>query len=263
MDKSATQRSIVKEDHGEMNNRLLSREVLANFSRVESATRKISTPLASPEGKRLFLRYFMQTQLNIHYISVIARLALPSQDIEKIEAQLLEAIAKASRDTDLAIVDAEKRCGQNGILTLATYDIEPLTIEARVASQLGRRLLELIVKIDQLMPMLETLCIDDVISNTEMVAIKSVHKHSIRRISGTTRNLRAGLHKRINQLEVQAKSVGRTNARSVVAPASDVDGIAAVETERVGVPDGQDVLQPAETADIAELVAEAEVRLPV
>ena len=46
---------------------------------------------------------------------------------------------------------------------LATYATEPLAIEVKVISSFGRRYLELMTKVDRLMPMLETLAIDDVI----------------------------------------------------------------------------------------------------
>jgi hypothetical protein len=64
--------SNTQDDHGETNVRLLAREVKADFKKVESASRKIRATLQSPEGKRLFLRFFDAASQNKHFISVIA-----------------------------------------------------------------------------------------------------------------------------------------------------------------------------------------------
>ncbi len=78
-------------------------------------------------------------------------------------------------------------------------------IEAKVFSMFGRRLLELISKVDQLMPMLETLCIDEAISTSELINEKSQIKKTVRAVTATTRALSLGLLKRINALPVSER----------------------------------------------------------
>jgi hypothetical protein len=82
----------------------------------------------------------------------------------------------------------------------------------------GRRLLELISKVDQLMPMLETLCIDEVLSTSQLIAEKSQIKKTVRAVTATTRALSLGLLKRINALPVSERSKS-TAPNSQASPA--------------------------------------------
>ena len=67
---------IVKVDQGGANARILAREAKVDFRRVEAASLKIATRFSSAEGKRMFVRMFNTLQLNMHFISVIARTRL-------------------------------------------------------------------------------------------------------------------------------------------------------------------------------------------
>ena len=60
-------------------------------------------------------------------------------------------------------------------------------------SPFGRRYLELMTKVDQLMPMLETLAIDEVIEVAQLDLQKGLAKKSVRQVAGAARNFLAGL----------------------------------------------------------------------
>ncbi|MGK5060380.1 hypothetical protein ACQ4WY_25940 [Janthinobacterium sp. LB2P49] len=196
---------IVTRDHGETNRKLLAKEAAADLTRVESASRKVNITLASPEGKRLYLRCFYVSQANFHFISVFARMKLPAEDVDKVEQELRTMLDARIALANQRIVAFEKLCHQHGITELASYDIEPLAIEAKVFSMFGRRLLELISKVDQLMPMLETLCIDEALSTSQLITEKSQIKKTVRAVTATTRALSLGLLKRINALPVSER----------------------------------------------------------
>lgn len=191
---------IVTRDYGETNRKLLAKEAAADLTRVESASRKVNISLASPEGKRLYLRCFYVSQANFHFISVFARMKLPAEDVDQVEQELRTMLDARIVLANQRIVAFEKLCHQHGIHELASYDIEPLALEAKVFSMFGRRLLELISKVDQLMPMLETLCIDEVLSTSQLITEKSQIKKTVRAVTATTRALSLGLLKRINTL---------------------------------------------------------------
>ena len=191
---------IVTRDYGETNRKLLAKEAAADLTRVESASRKVNISLASPEGKRLYLRCFYVSQANFHFISVFARMKLPAEDVDQVEQELRTMLDARIVLANQRIVAFEKLCHQHGIHELASYDIEPLALEAKVFSMFGRRLLELISKVDQLMPMLETLCIDEVLSTSQLITEKSQIKKTVRAVTATTRALSLGLLKRINAL---------------------------------------------------------------
>ncbi|MGK5049048.1 hypothetical protein ACQ4WP_24580 [Janthinobacterium sp. GB4P2] len=188
--------SVIRQDHGEMNQKLLQRQALASLAPVESAGRIVKMSLSSPEGKRLFLRYFDITQLHMHYISKIARLSLPYADIEQVEKQVLELVEEKIDSIDKEMVRVEQELHKNNIDSLATYVIEPLTLEVRMLGKIGRRLLELIAKVDQLMPMLETLAIDELISESQLSIKKNLFKRMVRSVGGIVRTLKIGLQKK-------------------------------------------------------------------
>jgi len=187
----------IRADHGATNRKLMARQTAADLTRIESASRKISIHLSSPEGKRLYLRCFDITQMNLHFIAVFARMKLPGEDVDKVELELRQLFDSRLARLNQSLVDLEAKCQANGIVTLATYDVEPMLIEAKVYSTLGRLLLEMIEKVDQLMPMLETLCIDEAISISQLNIEKSRIKKNVRGAASTARMLRMALEKRL------------------------------------------------------------------
>lgn len=201
--------SVIRQDHGEMNQKLLQRQALESLAPVESAGRIVKMSLSSPEGKRLFLRYFDITQLHMHYISKIARLSLPDADIEQVEKQVLELVEEKIDSIDKEMVRVEQELHKNNIDSLATYVIEPLTLEVRMLGKIGRRLLELIGKVDQLMPMLETLAIDELISESQLSIKKNLFKRMVRSVGGIVRTLKIGL---------QRKSAALANTNKTATP---------------------------------------------
>jgi hypothetical protein len=190
--------STIRLDQGGINARILAKQAKVDFRRVESASRKIQTTFYSPEVKRLFVRYLNSMQLNIYLISVIARTKLPHVVIETVEGALKERLEKLHAEVNEAIDSAEALCKVHGITRLATYDTEPLAIEVKVISSFGRRYLELMTKVDRLMPMLETLAIDDVIEVAQLDLQKALAKKSVRQVAGAARNFAGGLRQRMN-----------------------------------------------------------------
>ena len=190
--------ATIRLDQGGINARILAKEAKVDFRRVESASRKIQATFHSPEVKRLFVRYLNSMQLNMYLISVIARTKLPHMVIQQIEGALKAQLEKLHAEVNEAIDGAEALCKTHGITRLATYDTEPLAIEAKVISSFGRRYLELMTKVDQLMPMLETLAIDDVIEVAQLDLQKALAKKSVRQVAGAARNFAGGLRQRMN-----------------------------------------------------------------
>lgn len=212
-------------DDGRINQRILAREAKRDFlAQVESARRKLPTTFYSPEVKRLFLRCFDSMQLNAHFISVIARIRLAAEMVEKVEASIREQIEKQTAEVNKAIDGAEALFKANGITSLAEYDAPPLAIDVRVISALGRRYLELICKVDQLMPMLETLAIDEVITQQELDVRKAMYKRTIKRVVNTTRALAGGLRRRMNALDRPQNSSEEVSGQIALNPEADSQG---------------------------------------
>lgn len=198
---------IVRLDEGGVNARILAREAKADFRRVEAASVKIATRFYSAEGKRLFVRMFSTLQLNTYFISVIARTRLEHEDIQKIEAALRERMDAAGQTLNQAIDGAEALFNAHGIDASATYDAQPLEIDVGVLSSMGRRYLELIGKLDQLMPLLQTLEIHEVITTQALDQQRAVLKRQVRDVANAARSLAMGVRRRMNASVASPRAV--------------------------------------------------------
>lgn len=220
-----TEKHIVKVDQGGVNDRILAKEVKADFRRVEAASVKMMTHFTSAEAKRMFVRFFNTVQLNAHFVSVIARTKLKHEDVERVEAALRERVDAVTADLNKAIDGAEALFKANGITSIATYDTKPLEIEVGIISSTGRRYFELLNTLDQLMPLLQTLEIHEVMTQRDADIQRAGFKRAIRTVAGSARSLAAGLRRRMN--EVGAKPTER-----IQAPKEDVmespDGTAGI-----------------------------------
>jgi hypothetical protein len=203
---------IVKTDEGAVNARILAREAKVDFRRVEAASIKVVTRLTSAEGKRLFVRFFSTLQLNAHFISVLARTRLDSDDVAKVEAAIKARIDTVAEALNKAIDGAEALFQANGITSSATYDTQALEIEVGIISSTGRRYLDLIGKLDQLMPLLQTLEIHEVITTQALDIQRATLKRQVRDVANSARSLATGLRRRMNALAASAAGGGNASA---------------------------------------------------
>jgi hypothetical protein len=191
----------VKVDQGGANARILAKESKADFRRIETPSLKVAVTLHSAEGKRVFLRLFNTLQVNMHLVSVVARARLPPADIDRIETAVRGRLAKAAANLDEVIEEAERQCQQHGITTLATYDTVPLALDVKVLSSISRRFLELICRFDQIMPLLRTLEIFEVISLYELDSRCADLKHRLRDVARGARGSANNVRKKMKELE--------------------------------------------------------------
>lgn len=192
---------IVRMDEGAVNARILAKEVKVDFRRIEAASVKMMTRLTSAEAKRQFVRYFSTLQLNAHFVSVIARTRLQPEDIARVEALLREQLAAVADELNKGIDGAEALFKAHGITHVATYDTLPLELEVGIISSSGRRYFEIINKLDQVMPMLQTLEVHEVITTEEVDMQRAHFKRLIRNLARSARNLASGLRRRMNTLD--------------------------------------------------------------
>lgn len=231
---TTTSLQIVRVDQGGVNERILAREAKVDYRRVEAASVKMPVCFTSAEGKRLFVRMFATLQLNAHFISVIARTRLDPEDVGRVETALRERLDAVSAALDRAIDGAEALFKAHGITRVATYDTRALEIEVGVLSSSGRRYLELLGKLDQLMPLLQTLEIHEVITTREVDKQRALVKRQVRGVATAARNFASGLRRRMNAPEVgiegQGDAVGETTPDDGNAQAGEDAVIAALPT---------------------------------
>ena len=207
---------IVHVNQDAVNDRILAKEVKADFRRVEAASVIMVTHFTSAEAKRLFVRFFSTLQLNVHFISVIARTKLKHEDIEQAEAALRELLEALAGDLNTAIDNAEVLFKNNGITRFATYDTKPLELEVGIHSPSGRRYFEALGKFDQLMPLLQTLEIHELITLRDADLQRAGLKREVRGVAIRARNLATGLRRRMNGFS--AKEAGREQSKSARLP---------------------------------------------
>jgi len=213
---------IVKIDEGSVNARILAREAKTDFRRVEAASIKVVTRLTSAEGKRLFVRFFNTLQLNAHFISVLARTRLDSDEVAKDEAAIKAQIDTVAEALNKAIDGAEALFQVNGITSAATYDTQPLEIEVGIISSTGRRYLDLIGKLDQLMPLLQTLEIHEIIGTQALDIQRAKFKRLVRGVANAARASATKLRRRMNAMAASGTGSGGAPA-SIGATGSSHD----------------------------------------
>ncbi|MBI5721027.1 MAG: DUF1845 family protein [Rubrivivax sp.] len=192
---------IVRHDQGGVNARILAKENKADFRRIEAASVKMKATFRSAEGKRMFVRYFNTLQLSAHFISVIARTRVDHADVARVEAVMQEQMDKVGAALDKAIDGAEALFSAHGIAAPATYDTLPLEVEVGVLSSFGLRYLELLQKLDQAMPMLQTLEIFRIIT-TQVVDIERAGlKRKVRDVANGARSLATRMRRVMNTFD--------------------------------------------------------------
>jgi len=243
---------IVKLDQGGVNARILAKEAKVDFRRVEAASLKMPTRFTSAEGKRSFVRMFNTLQLNTHFIAVIARTRLDHDDIGRIEAAIRTQLDKVSAKLNEAIDGAEALFKAHGITRVASYDTVPLDVEVHVLSSVSRRFLEVLGKLDQLMPLLQTLEIHEVITAQEVDIQRAGLKRQVRDISNGARNFAIGLRRRMNALDARDHEAAQESALDTHVPPTQERSA----PDDAGVPHEIDVV-PAETLEVAAQVPAA------
>lgn len=242
---------IVKVDQGAVNARILAKEAKTDFRRVEAASLKIPTRFTSAEGKRFFARLFNTLQLNAHFISVIARTRLDHGDVAKVEEVLRTQMENATANLNQAIDGAEALFKAHGITSTATYDTVPLDIDVHVLSSIGRRYLEVLGKLDQLMPLLQTLEIHEVLSTQEVDIQRALLKRQVRDIANGARSFAMGMRRQMNVLTERSEEPRRTTA----AEEGETGKLQA------GEPEAQDGSSSATGDEVEEALPAAEVQL--
>jgi Transcriptional regulator AcaB len=221
-------------DRGEANRRILAKdEHRADFRRVEAASLKRRTRLASAEGKRIFARCFYSFQASIYFVSALGRTKLPHEYVEQIEQAVRNKLEDSTKEINQAIDGAELLFKNHSIEIAATYDTVAMEVEVGITSALGRRYFELIHKLDQLMPLLQTLEIEEVITEKQVEQQRSRFKRLVLAMTSTTRNFAMGCRRRMNEADAKKDDpdakrakVGADKgaARSETDQASDVQG---------------------------------------
>ena len=244
-----TENKRARLDAGETNRRILNKEESRqDFRRVEAASLKRRTKLQSAEGKRLFVRCFYSFQASMYFISAMGRTKLPHEAVEEIEGAVRKKLEDAAEVLNRAIDQAEVLLKSNNIESVATYDTVAMEEEVGITSALGRRYFELFHKLDQLMPLMQTLQIEEVITEREEEKQRSTLKRVILSITSSARNFNVGVRRRMN--DVDRAKLAEEALKS--APGHRGAAVELVAVETSGEDEEASPAQPAAAEAVAE-----------
>jgi hypothetical protein len=165
---------------------------------------------------------------------------------------------EGTKELNHAIDGAELLFKNHSIETVATYDTVPLEVEVGITSALGRRYFELIHKLDQLMPLLQTLEIEEVITEKQVEQQRSRFKRIVLALSSMMRNFAMGCRRRMNEVdarkdEPEARKTRPSVDNGAAAGPGHVDDDPA-ESAALAAPEGEgasEVQVAGETVEIA------------
>lgn len=171
-----------------INTLLPQRSSRVNLSKIESASRIVSTVLHSDEAQRAFLRSFDKMQLDLDNLRRRRNRFSPSI-LAEAERLIRVQIEKSTATLIGVTAQAERTLRSAGITELGSWRPDPPTLDAMVFSSDARRYLELICKFDLMMLILETMVIHELISTVEMAQLKARLKTELRHVAYRARDL--------------------------------------------------------------------------
>jgi len=124
---------------------------------LQTAYFKHRVALLHARTKSHFVRYFGVASRNVHFIEQSARALLDEAIVEAAEAELAARLDASMREIDRDTARAQALLQAEGVTALPEYVQAPLELEAKCTSPKLTRYLELIVKADRLMTLLEAL----------------------------------------------------------------------------------------------------------
>jgi hypothetical protein len=212
---------LATQDAGDINRRILGKKRdRADFKRVEEASLKVKVVLASPDAKRLYTRIFYSYQVNVHLAIKIGRTRLAPEAIEKVNGELHRQMAEATTLLNDALDSAGAELQRNAIATIASYETVPMVDTVAVTSSLANRMLELLVKLDRLMPLISTLEILEVITEPEADVRRSQAKRAVLALSSSALKLWFGVQRRMQEAERAAAHAPAAPAQAAEPPSS-------------------------------------------
>lgn len=184
---------------------------------LESAYVEYPTVINSPVIKRVYIRFFDATQLNVHHISVYGRIGLREEQVVQVE----DRIRKSLEDVDAYLNEKLRECEAlfqaNGITAMPRH-LAPKEFRVRVISPLSRKFLNALIKADQVVGMIELLVIEDLIKTTRGEMLIAEVRNRLRKIAVGARTLALGVRKMVETATAAASQSANNDRRSEPEP---------------------------------------------
>lgn len=183
--------TVIECDPDDFNARMLAKIAKSRLTRYEGSHIPFEVVLLSPEIKRVFARSFNSFQANMFIMLAQARQQFPKEVIDSVEQDIRDRIDQCMDQAKLEIAAAEKLCEKSSVVRSVEYADESIVVSAHVISSDGLRYLKFVLKIDQLMVMLETLAAAGFLGGNTADRRKKHFKRVVLQITGTVLALEA------------------------------------------------------------------------
>ena len=148
----------------------------------------------------------------------IGRTRLPPEAIEKVNHEPQRQMAEATKLLNDALDSAGAELEQNGITKIASYETVPMQDNVAVASPLANRMVDLLLKLDQYMPLLSTLEILEVIPESEADTRRARAKRAVLGLSSSALRLWFGVQRRMQEADRTAARAAASEAQQRICP---------------------------------------------
>lgn len=179
--------TVPEGDPGDFNARIIAKMRKSRLTRYEGDGLRAEIVLHSPEGKRLYARYFHDFQGNMYIMSTMALYQFPNDVTNDMYEDILQRIVKSIDEVEQEIAAAQKLFDANGVERPVDYADVPISVTTRIILAADKRYLQLILKTDQLMVMLDTLADANLVTSKQCATRKSHFKRAVRRLAGMVR----------------------------------------------------------------------------
>lgn len=177
--------TVIECDPDDFNARILAKIAKSRLTRYEGSHVPFEVVLRSPEIKRVFARSFNSFQANMFIMLAQARQQFAQEVLDSVEQDIRKSISQCMDQAEREIAAAGKLCEENGVARMVEYADEPIVVRAQVISSVGVRYLKLVLTIDQLIVMLETLAAVNLLGGKTFDRRKKHFKRAVLQIAGT------------------------------------------------------------------------------
>lgn len=166
--------------------------------------------LNSLQAQRVMERSYERVSSALFSIDVILRIIGEQDDIDQVEAVILELIAKFSQDLETTEAQLKKLMEDNGIDGMPGYS-HPVDYAIEISSPQVAQFVHLIRKLDHLMSLVDTLWLNAILNNKQRTDANYQWQQRLFRLAGRI----IGLEKRAR---ISAHAKGKGNEVALVAP---------------------------------------------
>ncbi len=218
------------------------------LDKFQGASLQVPVELGSPLVQNAFKRSFYITARNSHFISVFGRILLGEEKITEPEKHVRNAFNNAAEELDRKLKAAQAIIADAAITRFATYGATKRA-EVQIITPISRRHLELLVKADEFLLLVNTLWLHGEIDGSERARRELEVKRKLRGVVAATRNMFLALRNELNRRRPDAARGANAEAAKLAGDAANDPGDADIAAD--GPSEPPQAPEPAQAEQVA------------